>query len=206
MIYPTQIKMPRKKGSWIKERCAKFYEEWDWDKIGFATFYNRMRENPEWDMAYAIQHKIKYTYRHKRDKFVWQYAKEMEWWFYKPDPKIWKQTFYARIKIGYPKEIAILTWEAFEKAAKDKPRKKYPTRQQNYIEPIKINTSEEEYTWIDITYPKEVARVFRKEFYNVIENLEWDLRQVSEKDDMKVLNDKLELAKAELDLFNSYNH
>ena len=67
-------------------------------------------------------------------------------------------------------------------------------------------SAEEDYTWIDITYPKEVARVIRKEFNNVISELEWRLRQVDEKDDVKVLTDKLELAKAELNLFNSYNH
>lgn len=196
--------MPRKKNTWIKDRCVKFYESREWEKVWFATFYNRMRENPDRDLADAIQHRAFNYSKHRREKFIWKYAEEMEWWRNQPDPKASRQVFYGRIRIGYPKEIAILTWEAFTSKAKDKPRKK-PPRTQDYVEPIKINVSEEEYTWIDITYPKEVARVFRKEFFNVIENLERKLRQVSEKDDIKVLNDKLEMAKAELNVFNSYN-
>lgn len=62
-----------------------------------------------------------------------------------------------------------------------------------------------EYTWIDITYTIDEARIFRKEFMNVIENLEREIRQTEDKDCLKALNDKLELAQAELDLFNSYN-
>jgi hypothetical protein len=39
----------------------------------------------------------------------------------------------------------------------------------------------------------------------VIENLERELRQTEDKKCIKELNDKIELAKAELDLFNKYN-
>lgn len=62
-----------------------------------------------------------------------------------------------------------------------------------------------DYTWIDITYTIEEARIFRKEFNNVIENLEWTIQQTEDKDCLKALGEKLDLAKAELDLFNSYN-
>jgi hypothetical protein len=51
-----------------------------------------------------------------------------------------------------------------------------------------------------------VAMVFRKEFYNVIDRLEEEIRLAATKEDANMLNDKLEMAKAELNLFNNYNH
>ena len=64
---------------------------------------------------------------------------------------------------------------------------------------------EEEYTWIDITYPKEVAIVFRREFLDIIERLELKRRQTQDRDETRDIYNKIELAKAELDNFNSFN-
>lgn len=58
---------------------------------------------------------------------------------------------------------------------------------------------------IEITYPKDVAQVFRKEYTKMIEQLERDLTFIEEKTQIKELNSKLEQLKKERDIFNSYN-
>lgn len=129
----------------------------------------------------------------------------MERWSIQPEPKSNKQVFYGRLCSWYTKEQSILTWDKWLKVMRDKgfywKEKKYvPTYSR-----LKEDEGAAEYTWIDITYSKEEARVFRKEFVNVIENLERELRQTEDKKCIKELNDKIESAKAELDLFNNYN-
>lgn len=44
---------------------------------------------------------------------------------------------------------------------------------------------------IDITYPKEVARVFRKVYQDMIAQIEWELTYTEEKTQVAELNDKL---------------
>ena len=58
---------------------------------------------------------------------------------------------------------------------------------------------------IDITYPKEVARIFRKEYQNMIAQIEWELTYTEEKTEIAKLNDRLEKLNNELNIFNSYN-
>jgi len=130
----------------------------------------------------------------------------MERWSIQPEPKSNKQVFYGRLCSWYTKEQSILTWDKWLKVMRDKgfywKEKKYvPTYSR-----LKEDEGVVDYTWIDVTYTKEEARVIRKEFANVIENLERMIRQTEDKDSLKKLNEKLEMAKAELSLFNNYNH
>lgn len=121
-----------------------------------------------------------------------------------PEPKPGKQVFYGRLWAGYTKEQAMLSGSAREKVVKKHwwvYIKKYtPTYSR-----LQEDERETEYSWIDITYSKDEARVFRKEFHNVIENLEWKIRQTDDKESVKELNEQLEMAQAELDLFNIHN-
>lgn len=48
---------------------------------------------------------------------------------------------------------------------------------------------------IEITYPKEVARVFRKEYIRMIEEIEWELTYTDEKTEVFTMNKKLERLK-----------
>lgn len=58
---------------------------------------------------------------------------------------------------------------------------------------------------IEITYPKEVARVFRKEYVKMIEDIEWELTYTDEKTQIAELNNKLVQLEKEKDIFNSFN-
>lgn len=116
-----------------------------------------------------------------------------------------KQAFYGRLCCWYSKEDAILTWEKWNEI---KRKNGVVVNAKPYIATysrFKEDDTIAEYSWVDITYSKEEARAFRREFNNVIEDLEWTIRQTEDKDCLRELNDKLELTKAELELFNSYN-
>lgn len=129
----------------------------------------------------------------------------MERRYVQPEPKSNKQVFYGRLWAWYKKEEAILTWTRWESVL----RKRWWYTIKKYIptySALQENVEELDYTWIDITYSKEEARVFRREFNNLIENLEREIRQTEDKDSLKNLNEKLEMAQAELSLFNNYNH
>ena len=59
--------------------------------------------------------------------------------------------------------------------------------------------------YIKVTYPKEIARVFRKEYIKMIEQIEWELTYTDEKTEVAWLNNKLVRLQEELMCFNSYN-
>lgn len=58
---------------------------------------------------------------------------------------------------------------------------------------------------IEITLPKEEARVFRKEYMKMIEQLEWELTYTEEKTEVVGLNKRIAQLQKELMIFNCYN-
>lgn len=188
---------------WLKAKCKEFYDAYEWERVAFATFYWRVKVHPDtpWEIS------VKFWEKEKKPPKINQgrYENEMNYWLSTKWDKPERHVFYGRLVRWYTKEEAILVGEKRNTVKREKPRAncakpytyKYTKKEQS--------TEEEDYTWIDITYPKEVARVFRKEFYNVIDNLEDSIRLATDKDDIRVLNDKLEFVKAELNLFNLYN-
>jgi len=193
--------MPRKKDC-LKSRCQTFYDAYDWEKVAFATFYWRVKVRKDEERDVLIS-----TEKREREKKVCKgrFDEEMKYRLAYKWRKPERHIFYGRLVRWYTKEEAILTWWNWEAVKKEKPRanctKPYVRKQSSQ----EINYTEEDYTWIDITYPKDVAMVFRKEFYNVIDRLESEIKSAATKEDIYELNDKLEMAKAELNLFNKYN-
>lgn len=194
--------MPRKKDC-LKSRCQAFYDAYDWEKVAFATFYWRVkvRKDEDWDSLIS-------TDKREREPKVckWRFDEEMNYWLAYKWRKPERHIFYGRLVRGYCKEEAILVDWNWEAVKKEKPRATNTTPHLKKVKKRDTNIEEEEYTWIDITYPKDVAMVFRKEFYNVIDRLESEIKSAATKEDVNELNDKLEMAKAELNLFNNYNH
>lgn len=75
-----------------------------------------------------------------------------------------------------------------------------------YVPPKIVKKAPDENDFlIKITLPKEEARVFRKEYQRMIEELEWELTYTSEKTEVAEMNSKLERLKNELNVFDSYN-
>lgn len=88
--------------------------------------------------------------------------------------------------------------------AKKKPKVAQPPKA--YV-PQKIvqKTPDENDFLIKVTLSKEEARVFRKEYQKMIEELEWELTYTSEKTEVKEMNARLERLLKELAVFDSYN-
>lgn len=197
--------MTKKKNFWLKERCIDFYDKYEWEKVYFTTFYTRVRLNPEWNMEELIKPKIRTGARKTSGIFTWAYADEMARWFNQKEPKASKQVFYGRIKIGYTKEQAILTWDKWQKILDKKLIKKKTWYKCYTWSKQEEERKEESYTGIDITYSKDEAKVFRKEYQRIIDDLERELTMIEEKTMVKETNEKLELVRAEMAQFNLFN-
>lgn len=82
----------------------------------------------------------------------------------------------------------------------------HPDPSKAYVPKPKVVKSIDENDFkIEITYPKEVAQVFRKEYVKMIQQLEWELTYTEEKIQVGELNSKLEQLQKELQTFNLYN-
>ena len=129
----------------------------------------------------------------------------MTWYNQQPEPKAARTLFRNRLNGGYPKEEAILMWDAWL-TVKEKKKPKWVQPVKVYV-PKKITPPkmDENDFKIEITYPKEVARVFRKEYIRMIEEIEWELTYTDEKTEVFTMNKKLERLKWELEIFNCYN-
>lgn len=122
-----------------------------------------------------------------------------------PEPKASKTLFRNRLNCNYPKEEAILMgekWDAVKRGQTKQPQPAKPYVPKKIV-PKPVDGSDFK---IEITYPSEVAKVFRREYVRMIEQIEWDLTYTDEKTQVCELNQKLERLHKELEIFNSYNH
>lgn len=71
---------------------------------------------------------------------------------------------------------------------------------------IKEEKPKEVYSWIDITYSPDVARVFKKEFENVIDKIENNIYLTCNKEELEDLNSKLDEARREYNIFLQHNN
>lgn len=122
-----------------------------------------------------------------------------------PEPKASKNLFRNRLNSNYIKEEAILIGDKRTEAKKRKVPKQRPApKSYTHIKTIPKPVDERDFK-IEITLPKEEARVFRKEYMKMIEQLEWELTYTEEKTEVAGLNKKITQLKAELMCFNCYN-
>lgn len=131
------------------------------------------------------------------------FKEEMMRWAQQPEPKPIRATFYNRLTGWYTKEDAILTWYAWTKVMKYKEYhwKTYTPK----FSCIKSSENEEQHSWINVTYPKEIASIFRRELEDAVERLQDKYDQTVDTDCLKELYKKLESAKVELEKFNLHN-
>lgn len=105
----------------------------------------------------------------------------MTWYNEQPEPKAARNLFRNRLNGGYPKEEAILMGDKWIAAKeKRKPRQYQPPKP--YIPKKVIPKVEDESNFrIEVTLSKEEARVFRKEYVGMIEQIERELTYTEEK-------------------------
>lgn len=184
-----------------KELCYEFYNSWNWPKITFGSFYQQYRSGQS--MEEAIQPKV---YTKKKKSYCWKRAEEMERYDNAPEPKTQREWYRNRLNAWYPKEKAILVWEEWAEVKAEKQRKYPVVVKKNFQRKPKVVKPEDLTQYmIDITYPKEVAMVFRKVYQDMIAQIEWELTYTEEKTQIVELNEKLERLEWELEIFNSYN-
>lgn len=193
------------KSSGLKEQAYEFYNSFEWEKITRPTFYQRVRLGWGESWEEKIRVKVKNQYRRRDNTPKGKRAVEMTWYNEQPEPKASKSLFRNRLNGGYQKEDAILMGEPWMAVrAKKKPRISQPPKV--YVPQKVVQKAPDENNFlIKVTLPTEEARVFRKEYQKMIEELEWELTYTSEKTEVKEMNDKLERLQKELAVFDSYN-
>ena len=187
-----------------KQLCIEFYNSWEWPKVWFETFYQIYRKNDNIKMEEAITPRVKTP---KKD-YSWPWGQMLKRYDEHPLPKTTRELFRMRLRYGYPKEEAILMWdewvEARERKAKTNPTKPKWNKPKRIIQEVKRKEDPNDYK-IEITYPKDIARIFRKEYQSMIEEIEWELENMEEKSMQVELNKKLVQLNKELLIFNCYN-
>ncbi len=193
-----------------KSELRKVYEAWEWsDKVAFKTFYLKTCQHPELPLEERIIPQKAIPYKYNKYQYKWKHKDLWDWYCQQESPEIKFSQFVARVVDGkYPKEIAITNWTEREKAKAEKAktpkkRKVYWITTPKYIEekPIEI----EDYFFIKIKYPEEVARVFIKEYESLIEELEWKAKDIYDKESRDKIEQQITKIHTELMLFKCYN-
>lgn len=196
----------KKQTGTIKEKAYQYWAAFKWDKNGFATFYQQCRTIPESEWGKVILRK-KWWLKAGTTTRHWKWAEEMSWFDRQPHPKPDAGTFRCRLNSGYTKEQGLLMWEEWQQVMYEKigQRKKSTTPYKaTYSAPPEERFDQDLYR-IDITYPPEVAKAFRREYLELISEVENELQETEDKIILKWLVDKLDLLKAEVSIFNLYN-
>lgn len=193
----------RNKKDTQKEKAYQFYNSYRWDKVYRPTFYQRVRL--WWEEPREEKIKLKAKSQDRRRIPKGRRANEMIWYEKQPEPRASKYLFRNRLNGGYPKEKAILMGESWLNAKREK-RVTYSQVRKTYTpKPKAVKPIDERDFKIEITYPKDAAKVFRKEYSRMIEQVEWELTYAEEKTQIIELNKRLEQLKREKDIFNLYN-
>lgn len=194
----------RRKDGTQKQKAYDFYNSYKGEKVTWPTFYQRVRLWWDEPREERIKQKIKQS-KDRRNAPRWKWAKELAWYETQLEPRASKCLFRNRLNGGYPKEEAILTGEEWLSVKREK-KIYYPQVQKTYVPKPKVVKPVDERDYkIEITYSKEVAQIFRKEYNKMIEQLEWELTYTEGKTQIVELNSKLEQLKKERNIFNSYN-
>lgn len=70
-------------------------------------------------------------------------------------------------------------------------------------EPPKQN---DDYFFIKITYPPQIARVFMKEYEDLLEDLEWKVKDIFDKDSRNKIEADITRIRTEIMVFKTYNN
>lgn len=137
----------------------------------------------------AIKFISKPRFRMNTDSFV-KYWRENWWWTY------WKVSyncFYDRVK----------HWRDW-KEAMQKQNRKYQTNVYK-PQPQKQTEKRTDYTWVDITYSQEEAKVFKNMFENIINDLEKKYEKAEEPHEANKIFEKIEFVKRDYQIFLHHN-
>lgn len=194
-----------RKANTQKQQAYDFYNSYEGDKVTRPTFYQRVRLG--WDESREDKIRVKVKTQYRRREYVprGKRAEQMIRYETQPEPKATKSLFRNRLNGWYCQEEAIQVWDKWM-AIRDARKAKAPQQVKAYVpkrtKPAPVDESNFK---IEITYPKEVAKAFRKEYVRMIEDIERELTYTEEKTQVAQMNEKLKRLYEELKIFNTYN-
>lgn len=172
-------------------KIKEMYDKYLWKKCWLSLFYKRIYSWIPFEEA------IKPVERDENDIRSKRFWEELKRYYEQPDPKPDKRKFYWRLFKWYSKE------EAIKEELVLKERKK-PVRKDAYIPTYSQPITQADDHEIRITYDKEEAKIIRKTYERMIDDLERTI--VEDEWEAKTLQTKIDELKTEFFIFNKYNH
>lgn len=192
----------------LKARCKKFYDEYKWEKVSFLHFYQKVSVNPNSLREELILIQEPKPYKFRKYRYTWKHTELYERYSNQENPPVNFGTFVYRVKDGkYSKEEAILWWDEWKAVMEERAKNrviipKVYTPKRTKPEEEKQNDND---FFIKITYPKEVANVFLREYENLLEDLEYKLTDVLDKESRNKIEADILRIRTEIMVFKCYN-
>ena len=174
--------------------AREYYNQYSWRKASYVTFLRRIKNN---NLPYEIaiqfgnieDDNIRCNKSKKKDSYR-EYYQSYEW------EKVNYRYFKERIKLWIPAE------EAIKKYNKDLIVRYKPKKIKETVELI----HDDSYYYIEITYPKEEAEVFRSMYIEKISDIEEIVANTYlEPVELEKFRKESEQLKKELEVFNKWN-
>lgn len=180
-----------------QSEIAEAYREHIWPKCSKTTFYVNIRK---WMPINEAIKPIPYEKRYKPWRIATRkFAEELEWYVKQEWDKVSRSRFYQRLYQGWSKERAIKTWPITVQKRKPVFRKKQPDNKPKQIQ--KVTKIEED---IKIKYKEDEAKVFYKEYENMINKLQEQYYE-AEWDEAREISNRLDKLVKEYQTFRFYN-
>ena len=168
-----------------KSDIAQAYEKYIWPKCSRTTYYKNIRA---WmniiDALKPVPYEKRYPKQYKSKRFM----KELIWYSQQKWEKASRSRFYQRLYQWWSKEEAILLNVPIHC------RKVVWKSKQAYVRlitPIK-KVENEDVKYIKVAYTKEEARIFSREYENMIEDLQDRYNATDDIIEAREINEKLE--------------
>lgn len=132
-----------------------------------------------------------------------RFEEELSWYNEYKWPKPTRARFYQRLYQWWTKEEAIRI-----KVTKKHIFKEVKVNKNPYVKsktPLLKKVDDSDKHEIRIRYSREEANAIRKEYTDMIEDLEWELRWIEDLQEAKEVNDRLEKLKEEYEIFRNSN-
>lgn len=177
-----------------KSDIAQAYEKYLWPKCSKTTYYKNIRA---WmniiDALKPVPHEKRYPKQYKSKRFI----EELIWYSKQEWKKASRSRFYQRLYQWWSKEEAILLNVPIHC------KKVVWKSKQAYVRPITPikKVENEDVKYIKVAYTKEEARIFSREYENMISDLHDKYNATDDIIEAREINEKLEKLVKEYQIF-----
>lgn len=177
-----------------KSDIAQAYEKYLWPKCSRTTYYKNIRA---WmniiDALKPVPYEKRYPKQYKSKRFI----EELIWYSQQEWEKASRSRFYQRLYQWWSKEEAILLNVPIHC------RKVVWKSKQAYVRPITPvkKVENEDVKYIKVAYTKEEARIFSREYENMISDLHDKYNATDDIIEAREINERLEKLVKEYQIF-----